>query len=260
MVVDLLIYVIEASDGVHPFVSDTMRCMGAPCSRFLSYEDFLVWNERMTEKYHPSLYHQSSSRLVRWVEEKRVRAILQSVSRNQPQRVLDVGCGAGHLLERIAAKTVWGVDISQGMAREAAARLGSRATIMQGDATQLDTLLCGEKFNTICCSEVLEHVLEPSRVLEAMKRSLLPGGHIVVSVPNERLINRCKSVLWIFGLFRLLLGSTVAWRMEREWHLHIFNKQECSTLFREAGLKIASLRGIPYNWLPLRFVITTHAA
>lgn len=50
------------------------------------------------------------------------------------------------------------------------------------DAMQLP--LAGESFDTVLCTQVLEHVPEPMDVLREAWRVLRPGGHLVLTAPQ----------------------------------------------------------------------------
>jgi 2-polyprenyl-3-methyl-5-hydroxy-6-metoxy-1,4-benzoquinol methylase len=98
--------------------------------------------------------------------------------------VVDVGCGGGDLLVRVAAllgpERVAGIDT----ARSAVARarqLLPEGRFVVGDATRLDL---GERFELVLCTEVLEHVRDPGALLDALERLRAPGGAIVVTVPD----------------------------------------------------------------------------
>lgn len=96
--------------------------------------------------------------------------------------VLDVGCNAGELLSlfRDAGCTVAGVEASPGPASVARARLGDR--IWTGEVERV--LPEGERFNLITMSHVLEHIIAPTAVLRRLREALLPGGAILIEVPN----------------------------------------------------------------------------
>jgi hypothetical protein len=92
-----------------------------------------------------------------------------------------------------------------------------------------------------------------------MRRILEQPGNVVISIPNELLINRIKRILMRFGIFKWLFQrkgcySEMPERMEEEWHLHIFQLKEWLDLFRRY-FRVTHLRRIPFFWLPLRYVI-----
>lgn len=96
--------------------------------------------------------------------------------------LLDYGCGVGNLLERFARllPDVHGYDPSSESLREAAERAPS-ATLHSDPGT-----LPQGHFATAVLSGVLHHVPKAERrdVLERVRTSLRPGGHIVVFEHN----------------------------------------------------------------------------
>lgn len=104
-------------------------------------------------------------------------------------RVLEVGCGPGHLAAAVAERglPVVGVDINTPKI-QAAARRYPHITFVQGDAATVD--VGTRAFHTAVIAEVLEHVDVDTgnRILERATRALDAGGRLIVSVPNEKCI------------------------------------------------------------------------
>jgi demethylmenaquinone methyltransferase/2-methoxy-6-polyprenyl-1,4-benzoquinol methylase len=97
-------------------------------------------------------------------------------------RVLDVGCGTGsHLaLYQAGGAEVTGVDRSPPMLARAAEKLGSGATLIEGDATELP--LPDERFD-LSIAMTLLHELAPDErmaVLGEMRRVTTPDGRLLV--------------------------------------------------------------------------------
>lgn len=228
--------------------------------RFSTPEDFILWNERMIEKYHPSRYHHSSNFLLRWVEKLRTRRILSLLHPIQSDKILDVGCGSGDILQLVLRGELWGLDISPRLAKEAQERLGSRARIFCGNAETVDEQLKGATFDKIFCSEVLEHVQHPERTLRAMANLSASGGKLIISVPNERLIDTVKTALAAIGLFRFVLGSSVARSMRDDWHLHLFERKTLPQLLSSSGIIAKKIYGIPFDFFAVGFVIDAQKA
>jgi SAM-dependent methyltransferase len=218
----------------------------------MSPQERSLWNERMIQRYQPSKTSHPS-RIVRWLEERRLQALLSWLAISPGDRVLDAGCGNGELLERMQAGRLFGVDLSPGLVAEARRRLGMRVTIVEGDIER-HMPFEPASFDKICCTEVLEHLQDPHHALIAFFELLVPGGTLAVSVPNEVLINHLKRFLHIMHLFHRLLGTAVAQRMEQEWHLQVFRKSECERLLRDAGFRLDRVRGSPFPWLPIRYL------
>jgi len=109
-------------------------------------------------------------------------------------RVLDLGCGPGPLLVRLAQadwpREIVGVDVDPGELRKARAALaplglpdGERVRLVQGDLLRPDRALAG--FDAAALVETIEHV-DPSRLsaLEHGVFAVLRPGVVVVTTPN----------------------------------------------------------------------------
>ena len=90
---------------------------------------------------------------------------------------LDVGCGIKPY-EKIFGKYVdkyYGIEYSSDSGYR-----GNRADVA-GDASEMP--FADESFDTILCTEVMEHVMNPEKVIAEFARILKPGGAAIVTVP-----------------------------------------------------------------------------
>jgi SAM-dependent methyltransferase len=101
-------------------------------------------------------------------------------------RVADIGCGTGELLGELAA--MWpdselvGVDFAASRLRAAAA---AAPPVTLVDADLGAPLPFGDAaFDTVFCTEVLEHLKDPVGALREIRRVLAAGGRLTLSVPN----------------------------------------------------------------------------
>ncbi len=96
--------------------------------------------------------------------------------------VLEVGCGTGLLLSRVAgfARSAKGIDLSPGMLERAKAR---GLDVQEGSATALP--FGDASFDVAYSFKVLSHVPELERALSEMIRVIRPGGHIVFDIYNR---------------------------------------------------------------------------
>jgi SAM-dependent methyltransferase len=101
-------------------------------------------------------------------------------------RVLDVGCGTGHILAYIVDAFLvqpFGVDLSEGA-----------GAISRRLVPNIDFRVCqpdhiphaDDSFDRVICSDVLEHVRRPWLLAAELARVCRPGGELVVSVPDGR--------------------------------------------------------------------------
>lgn len=222
-----------------------------------SPEGFEKWNEEHAIKHDLDKFYNHPNRLFRYIENKRVNVLLREADIHPQDRVLEVGCGAGHILERIPRGSLTGVDISPVQIERSKKRLGTRAELLiaKGESLPFED----ESFDRIICTEVFEHVLEPELILREMKRVLKMNGIISLSIPNEKLIIFTKKILLNCGLRRVLEPKESQWDLAAknnldEWHIHEYGLK----LIKEQSLKlfkILSVSRIPFYFLPFRYVL-----
>ena len=218
-------------------------------------ENFEDWNEEMAKKYNPDKYHQSSNLIVRFIENKRVSKIIDYLSLRDNDVILEVGCGAGNIMERIKkGKEIWGIDLSDFMLKISRKRkYHLPVKFIKGNAENLPEEIKNIKFDKVYCSEVLEHVENPGKVLKEIKRVSKKKSIIVVSIPNEKLINNIKGFLQKMKIFNLFFPN-ISKKMDDEWHLHSFDLNKLKKLI-SGDYSIEKTKGIPYGFLPIRYVI-----
>jgi trans-aconitate methyltransferase len=106
-----------------------------------------------------------------------------------PRRLVDVGCGTGHLLrfivDRMAVhpERVVGVDHSEAGIQRARELLPSATWIV----ADLYGMSVGEEFDLVICTEVLEHLHEPGRAVDELRRLCAGGGRVAITVPDGSL-------------------------------------------------------------------------
>src|SRR5882762_1472712 len=211
----------------------------------------------MVEKYDVEQFHDHPSPLIRYIERKRIRRILALLAARPEDRVLEIGCGAGHILAQVPNARRYGIDLAESLLAKAARRLVKPGTLVQGDAEHLP--FRDRAWERVYCSEVLEHIPSPAAALAEMRRIIAGGGVAVVSVPNERLINALKAALRRSGLYRLLMRArsgdyAMPERMDDEWHLHSFDLASFLALI-PPGFRVTRVEGVPFRWLPIRYVM-----
>jgi len=97
--------------------------------------------------------------------------------------VLDVGCASGYLGAEIKKMNnkVFGIEISAKAAEEAKMALDS---VLVGNIEEIDLPYAEKQFDVIICADVLEHLFNPSVVLEKLRKYLKDDGFMIISVPN----------------------------------------------------------------------------
>lgn len=138
--------------------------------------------------------------------------------------VVDFGCGAGELLERLNAGRKIGIEVNERASRAAV----ERGIEMVGSASELPD----EVADVVISYHALEHTLTPYGELVELRRILKPGGKLVLWLPIDD------------------------WRVQRstiddhDHHLYTWSPRLLNNLLREAGFDVAECRVVTYAWPP----------
>lgn len=101
-------------------------------------------------------------------------------------RYLEVGCGTGFVLQAVAQRwpslDVSGCEVFAAGLAFARQRV-PRATLFQMDATRVPF---EARFDVIGAYDVIEHIEAQDEVLAGLHRALVPGGGLVLTVPQHR--------------------------------------------------------------------------
>jgi SAM-dependent methyltransferase len=155
---------------------------------------FVHFNPRRRRFSVDDRYVGSASRLsTRWL----LHALLQT-REYAGGRLLDVGCGRKPYRQLCAAAEHIGVDWP-------ASLHGNTQVDVSNEATHLS--FEDSSFDTVLCTEVLEHVAKPHLAVEEMSRVLKPGGYLILSVPFIHWVHEEPFDFYrytIFGLHHLL--------------------------------------------------------
>jgi methionine biosynthesis protein MetW len=171
---------------------------------------------------------------------------------NPGNRLLDIGCWDGHLLELIRQaglyKELYGVDILFEAVEKVKSK-GFNAKIVDLNSESL--AFPGEYFDAVTLLAVLEHVFDPNAVIREIKRVLRPGGTLIIDVPN---------VASFTNRTRILFGHMPVTSGDPGWdggHLHYFTKYTLDKFLLSEGFKITAKKttgGRPFLrewWLSL---------
>jgi 2-polyprenyl-3-methyl-5-hydroxy-6-metoxy-1,4-benzoquinol methylase len=152
--------------------------------------------------------------------------------------LLDAGCGDGLFLKlaRSAGWTVEGIESSPEGARRSSQRLGRPVAV--GDLAAVSGLR--GPFDVVTLWHVLEHLVSPSRLLNAARVRLRPGGLLVAAVWN-------LDSLSMRAACRLAHGRPLPLFKEktREPHLTHFNPVTLGDLLRRQGFEAIEMHSDP---------------
>ncbi len=216
----------------------------------MNTDEHQIWNEKMAVKYDVDRFHDNSSFIVKFIETERIRKVSRNLNAEECDRILEVGCGSGRVLQQIKKGELFGIDISRHLLKKAKRRLGRKAKIRFGNAQKIP--FRNNFFDKVICTEVLEHLLDPTKAIDEIRRVSKRNSLVILSVPNERLIHSAKQVANRFGMNFLL--RNVAGK-KNEWHIHEFDLQFLMKITR-GKMRQVNVDCIPSSLLPLHYVVT----
>jgi SAM-dependent methyltransferase len=111
-------------------------------------------------------------------------------------RILEEGCGLGHLIGQLEIDfDTFGMDINLWALKEATKNAGaSRLVCSSAEGLPYPN----NSFNAIISKHVVEHLAKPSEAIKEIGRILAPGGMAIISTPNlDSLLKPLKKERWI---------------------------------------------------------------
>jgi len=163
------------------------------------------------------------------------------------QKILDIGCGGGLLAEGLAkaGATVTGIDMAEQSLQ--VARLHALESQLSIDYQCIPAEQFAQEhaaqFDVVTCLEMLEHVPDPSAIVQAAADAVKPGGYVFFSTLNRNV----KS--WLLGIFAA--EYVLGW-VPKGTHQHqkFIQPAELLRMTDAAGLEAQAMTGMHY--LPWR--------
>jgi ubiquinone/menaquinone biosynthesis C-methylase UbiE len=158
-----------------------------------------------------------------------VRETLRRLDLRASDRLLDIGCGTGVLLERVRRERpvalLAGIDISAGMIEMARRRLGPAARLTVADVQRMP--FGTSSFDVVVSTSSFHYWPSPSAGLAEVRRILRPGGRLVIT-------DWCSDYL-ACRLYDLLL------RLVDRAHRRAYSSRECIQLLSGSGYRLEKL-------------------
>ncbi len=183
---------------------------------------------------------------------------IDSLASLRGKSVLDVGCGGGILAESMAglAQRVTGIDLAAkplGVARLHALETGVANLDYRQIATEALAAEAPASFDVVTCMEMLEHVPEPSAVVQACAALVKPGGWVFFSTLNRN----PKSFLFAIVGAEYVLGLLPKGTHE---YARFIRPSELARWTRESGLSVVGSRGMEYNPITRRYWMSANTS
>ena len=171
--------------------------------------------------------------------------ILRKINQLGGKSILDLGCGTGLLAVALTQpdREIFGIELDEADSREAKAK---GIEVITGNVEEAVQLTSGRKFDVLIAADILEHLANPSNLIEDF-RILLTGadGYAIISIPN--IANITIRLQLLFGSFnyteRGILDST---------HLRFFTKKSLTQLLLDSGFEIVDYQ---FSSMPIELII-----
>lgn len=138
-------------------------------------------------------------------------------------RILEVGCGIGNFTKILTDYgEVFAIDIDKNHVAKATKLVAGRAKVEFGDIEKSSKFFGGQKFDTVLCLNVLEHIKDDEKAVKNLYNLLEKGGNLILLVPAYK---------FLFGKIDESIG-----------HYRRYNKQQLKKMISSFGFKIIKTR------------------
>ena len=143
-------------------------------------------------------------------------------------RILDIGCGSGDLLEAICSRFgCIGHGIDADARRIEKARANSKHPTFENGLFEPSAYQ--EPFDIVLSTAVIEHVVDPVGFVQQLASVVKPGGSVYLLTPNAASLNYLILRSWWREL--LAIGE----------HIYLFTPESLSRCAEQAGLTMAGV-------------------
>ena len=159
--------------------------------------------------------------------------------------VLDIGCGGGLICEPFQRLGAYVTGIDAGEQNINVAKIHAKRSGLDIDYKKLlpeDAVMQGLSFDVVLNMEVIEHVANPDRFIEACATLVKPGGVMVCATLNRTLKSLIFAKVGAEYILQWLPRGTHDWQM-------FFKPSEFCALLRRQGFTIYDLKGLKYKFL-----------
>lgn len=169
------------------------------------------------------------------------------------KNVIDIGCGGGLLTEGMAklGATVTGVDMSQPaitVAKLHQHESNLHINYLLGTAEEIAAQHPAQ-YDVATCLEMLEHVPDPTSIIQAGATLVKPGGHLFFSTLNRNLKSYLSAIVGAEYILKLLPKNT-------HEYAKFIRPSELSAWARQSGLVVKDIIGIHYDIFSKEFSLT----
>lgn len=141
--------------------------------------------------------------------------------------ILEVGCGIGNFTYFLSKHgRVWAIDIRKEYIEDTKRKIDGKAQVGIGNIETGKYFFGDQKFDSIVCLNVLEHVKDDRRALKNLFNLLKSGGNLILLIPAHR---------FLYGEIDRSIG-----------HFRRYGKLEVIKKLEEVGFKIKEFRRLNF--------------
>ena len=142
-------------------------------------------------------------------------------------KILEIGCGIGNFTETLMLYgQVWAIDINKNYIKQTKNLVGDKVVVGIGNIENGEYFFKHEKFDSIVCINVLEHIENDLQAIKNMNEILKKGGNLILLIPAHP---------FLFGEIDRSIGH-----FKRYTKIDILNKLE------KNGFKIIKFRQLNF--------------
>lgn len=166
-----------------------------------------------------------------------VQETMHRLDLNSHERILDLGCGTGTLIQRLLHLApeieIVGLDPSAEMLNIARQKLPKSVELRLGSADGIP--FPNESFDLIISTNAFHYFRNPSQAIQEAKRVLKPNGHLVITDWCDDYLT-CR----ICDVFLRLVNRA---------HFRTYGVSECQRMLQDEGLARVSIEKYKIDWL-----------
>ena len=153
---------------------------------------------------------------------------LDKFKQNLIGKILEVGCGIGNFTQTLTHYgQVWAIDINKNYIKQTQMLVRKKASVGFGDIEKGEYFFKNERFDSIVCVNVLEHIQNDNQAIKNLSKLLKTEGTLILLIP---------AYSFLFGEIDRSIG-----------HFRRYEKKDIVNKLTAQGFKITKIR--PLNLL-----------